>query len=145
MLHSCNRYNPAPGAIRLHADRFCRIRQGHREYRWPVFEMTWLILRPSAFGNGLASFVATIANRRRWARRPTGSPECFTCTADELSPGTHQRNELFLSKTELGAPSAQRAIALIQLYQGNARVMPIAAHRKWLNFKVQGEVMTAGY
>jgi hypothetical protein len=26
----------------------------------------------------------------------------------------------------------------------NARVMPIAAYRKWLNFQVQSEVMTAG-
>jgi hypothetical protein len=33
-------------------------------------------------------------------------------------------------------------LALIQLYQGNARIMPIAAYRKWLNFQVHSEAMT---
>src|SRR5437879_4795877 len=121
MLHPCNRYNPAPVAIRVHTDRFCEFGQGPREYRWPVFEMTWLILLPSAFGDGWASFVPTLASRCRRVRRPTSSPKCFTCTADELSPGAHQRNELFLSKTELGAGSAQGAISAYSALPGECK------------------------
>ena len=41
-------------------------------------------------------------------------------------------------------PPLNERLALIQLYQWNARVMPIAAYRKWLNCQVQSEVMTAG-
>jgi hypothetical protein len=106
--------------------------QGPRECRWPVFEMTWLILRPSALGNGWAPFVPTLASRRRWARHPTSSPKCFTCTADELSPGAHQRNELFLSKTELDAHSAQRAIRAYSALPGECKSHAIAAYHRLL-------------
>jgi hypothetical protein len=50
----------------------------------------------------------------------------------------------FSARLNLVHAQLNQRLALIQLYQGNARVMPIAAYRKWLTFQVQSEVMTAG-